>query len=60
MKYKVQSIISNIERTPSGEYIMDQQILSVRRDILDELRQEIFRKADETETILTYVATKNK
>jgi hypothetical protein len=50
MKYKVKAIIKGVTMGPMGPEI-DQEIVSVRRNILDDIKQRIFTRASETETI---------
>tara|TARA_Y100000296_G_C4933788_1_gene137969 strand:+ start:229 stop:426 length:198 start_codon:yes stop_codon:yes gene_type:complete len=50
MKYKIKAIIKDVQMTPNGPMI-EQEILSVRRDFMDEYRQTIFERASQTQTI---------
>ena len=57
MKYKVKAVIHGIKMGPMGPEI-DQEVISVRRNILDDIRERIFRRASQTETI-TLTKAKN-
>ena len=57
MKYKVKAVIKDVTMTPNGP-IIDQEIISVRRNILDEVFQAIREGRERTETFTT-IKTKN-
>ena len=41
MKLNIQATIKSISRTPDGSFYIDQEITSVRRDIMEELKELI-------------------
>ena len=56
MKYKVKAVIHGVKMGPMGPEI-DQEIISVRRNILDEVFQAIKEARERTET---FTITKRK
>ena len=44
MKLNIQATIKSISRTPDGNFHIDQEITSVRRDIMEELKELIIPK----------------
>ena len=41
MKLNIQATIKSISRTPDGNFHIDQEVTSVRRDIMEELKELI-------------------
>ena len=56
MKVKIKAVIHGVEMTPTGP-VIDQEIISVRRNILDEVFQAIKEARERTET---FTITKRK
>ena len=44
MKLNIQATIKSISRTPDGSFYIDQEITSVRRDTIEELKELIIPK----------------
>ena len=44
MKLNIQATIKSISRTPDGNFHIDQEVTSVRRDIMEELKELIIPK----------------
>ena len=57
MKYKVKAVIHGVKMGPMGPEV-DQEVISVRRNILDEVFQAIREGRERTETF-TQVKAKN-
>ena len=43
MKLKIKTRIKSIERNEQGELIIDQEIVSVRRNVLDEIKDRVMK-----------------
>ena len=44
MKLNIQATIKSISRTPDGNFYIDQEVTSVRRDTIEELKELIIPK----------------
>ena len=61
MKVRIKTIIKT-EMTPNGPIITDQEIVSAKRDILNEIRERIFERASRSQAypLEYYIKDKNK